>query len=104
RHATPELLAADIGRYLDGLPVLAQRGSGWYRFEKFVRRHRGVATFAIASVLLLIAAAGVALRLAAVATRERDRAAAALTQKTRALQESEAVTDFLVGLFEASDP
>ena len=104
RHATPELLAADIGRYLDGLPVLAQRGSGWYRFEKFVRRHRGAAAFAIASALLLIAAAGVALRLAAVATRERDRAAAALTQKTRALQESEAVTDFLVGLFEASDP
>jgi serine/threonine-protein kinase len=104
RHATPELLAADIGRYLDGLPVLAQRGSRWYRFEKFVRRHRGAAAFAVTSALLLIAAAGVALRLAAVATRERDRGAAALTQTRRALQESEAVTDFLVGLFEASDP
>jgi serine/threonine-protein kinase len=104
RHATPELLAADVGRYLDGLPVMAHRGSGWYRFEKFVRRHRTAVTFAVASVLLLIVAAGVALRLAAVATRERDRAAAALTQTTRALQESEAVTGFLVGLFEASDP
>ncbi len=104
RHATPELLAGDIGRYLDGLPVLAQRGSRWYRFEKFVRRHRGAVTFAVTSALLLVAAAGVALRLAAVATRERDRAAAALTQTTRALQESEAVTDLLVGLFEASDP
>ena len=104
RHATPELLAADIGRYLDGLPVLAHRGSGWYRFEKFVRRHRAVVTFAAGSAVLLIVAAGVALRLAAVATRERDRAAAALTQTTRALQESEAVTGLLVGLFEASDP
>ena len=104
RHATPELLAADVGRYLDGLPVLAQRGSGWYRLEKFVRRHRAAVTFASAAVVLLVVAAGVALRLAAVATLERDRASAALTQTSRTLQESEAVTDFLVGLFEASDP
>ena len=104
RHATPELLAADVGRYLEGLPVLAQRGSGWYRLEKFLRRHPAAVTFAAGAAVLLIVAAGVALRLAAVATRERDRAAGALTQTTRALQESEAVTDFLVGLFEASDP
>ena len=104
RHATPELLAADVGRYLDGLPVLAHRGSRWYRLEKFVRRHRAAVAFAGGSAVLLIVAAGVALRLAAVATRERDRAAAALTQTTRALQESEAVTGLLVGLFEASDP
>jgi len=104
RYGSAELLAADVGRYLDGLPVLAQRGSRGYRFEKFVRRHRGAAVFAVASALLLIGAAGVALRLAAVATRERDLGAAAVTQMQRALAESQAVTDFLVGLFEASDP
>jgi len=104
RHATPELLAGDVGRYLDGLPVLAQRGSGWYRLEKFVRRHRAAVAFAATTAVLLIVAAGVGLRLAAVATRERDRASAALTQTTRALQESEAITEFLVGLFEASNP
>src|SRR4030095_8548218 len=63
RHATPELLAADIGRYLEGLPVLAHRGNRWYRFEKFVRRHRVAAAFAATSALLLIAGTGVALRL-----------------------------------------
>ena len=104
RYGSAELLAADIGRYLDGLPVVAHRGSGWYRFEKLVRRHRAVATVAVAGTVLLVASAAVALRLAAVATRERDRGAAALTQTQRALGESEAVTDFLVGLFEASDP
>ena len=104
RYGSAELLAEDVGRYLDGLPVLAHRGSGWYRFEKLVRRHRGAATFTAASALLLVVAAGVALRLAAVATRERDRGAAALMQTQQALRESEAVTGFLVGLFEASDP
>ena len=104
RYGSAELLAEDVGRYLDGLPVLAHRGSRWYRFEKLVRRHRAAATFAAASALLLVVAAGVALRLAAVATRERDRGAAALTQTQNALRESEAVTGFLVGLFEASDP
>jgi serine/threonine-protein kinase len=104
RYGSAELLATDIGRYLDGLPVLAQRGSRWYRLEKLVRRHRGAATGVLASVAILIAAAGVSLRLAAVATRERDRGAAALAQTQRALRESDAVTQFLVGLFEASDP
>ena len=104
RYGSAELLATDVGRYLDGLPVVAHRGSGWYRFEKFVRRHRAVATVAVAGAVLLVGAAAVALRLATVATRERDRSAVALTQTQRALGESEAVTDFLVGLFEASDP
>ena len=104
RYGSAELLATDVGRYLDGLPVVAHRGSGWYRVEKFVRRHRAVATVAVGGAVLLVASAVVALRLAAVATRERDRSTVALTQTQRALGESEAVTDFLVGLFEASDP
>ena len=104
RYHSAELLAEDVGRYLDGLPVRAHRGSGWYRFEKLVRRHRAVATLAAASAVLLVAAAGVALRLASVATRERDRGAAALMQTQRTLRESDAVAAFLVSLFEASDP
>ncbi|HKG93212.1 MAG TPA: serine/threonine-protein kinase [Gemmatimonadaceae bacterium] len=104
RYGSAELFAADVGRYLDGLPVLAHRGSGWYRFEKLVRRHRAAATFAAASALLLVAGAAVTIRLASVAARERDRASAALAQTRRALRESEEVTSYLVGLFEASDP
>ena len=104
RYGSAELLAADIGRYLDELPVLAQRPSRWYRFEKMLHRHRAAAVFAAASALLLMISAAVAFRLAAVAARERDRAASALQQTQRALGESEAVTRFLVSLFEASDP
>ena len=54
--------------------------------------------------MLLVGGTGVALKLAADASRERDRASAALAQTGRALGESEAVTNMLVGLFEASDP
>ncbi|HTJ23865.1 MAG TPA: serine/threonine-protein kinase [Gemmatimonadaceae bacterium] len=104
RYGSAELLAADIGRYLDELPVLAQRPSGWYRFEKLLHRHRAAAAFAAASALLLASSAAVALHLAAVAAHERDRAATALQQTRGALGESEAVTSFLVSLFEASDP
>src|SRR4029453_8908140 len=88
RYGSAELLAEDVGRYLEGLPVLAHRGSRWYRFEKLVRRNRGAAIFAAASAVLVVAGAGVALRLAAVATRERDRGAAALAQTQRTLRES----------------
>ncbi|HSQ32031.1 MAG TPA: tetratricopeptide repeat protein [Gemmatimonadaceae bacterium] len=104
RYGSAELLAADVGRYLDELPVLAQRPSRWYRLEKLLHRHRAASAFAAASVLLLLIGAGVALRLAAVAARERDRAAMALQRTQSALGESEAVTGFLVSMFEASDP
>ncbi|AHG88160.1 protein kinase [Gemmatirosa kalamazoonensis] len=104
RYGSAELLADDVGRYLDGLPVLAHRGSGFYRFEKLMRRHRAVAAVAVTGACLLVVGSAVALRQAAVAARERDRAAAALQQTRRALGESEAVTAFLASLFEASDP
>ena len=104
RYGSAELLAEDVSRYSQGLPVLAHRGNRWYRLEKFVRRHRASAAFAAAAALLLVVGAGVALRLAAVEARERDRAAAALEQTQHAFGESEAVTGFLVSLFEASDP
>ena len=100
RYGSAELLAADIGRYLDGLPVRAHRGNRWYRLEKRVRRH----PFAALSALLLVVSAVVALGLATVAARERDRAAQTLATSQGALRESEAVTAFLVSLFEASDP
>jgi serine/threonine-protein kinase len=104
RYGSAELLAADVGRHLDGLPVLARRGTRGYRFEKLLHRHRAAAAFAATTALLIVGGAGVALHLAAVAARERDRATAALATTRQALGEAEEVTTFLVGLFEASDP
>jgi serine/threonine protein kinase len=97
RYGTAERLAQDVERYLDGRPVLAHRGSRWYRLRRFAVRHRGRATAAAVVVLSLLVGSGVALWQAAAARSERDRAATALSQ-------SEEVSRFMIGLFEASDP
>ncbi len=90
RYASAEQLAADIQRYLDGLPVLARKDTAGYRVDKFVRRHKaGVA--AAAAVLLLILGFSVTVTLLLrKAERERDRA--------------EAVSGFLEELFTKADP
>jgi WD40 repeat protein/serine/threonine protein kinase len=56
RYATVDHLSADIRRHLDGLPVLARRGTRSYRLRKFVARHAaGVAMVASFAVALLAA-------------------------------------------------
>ena len=79
RYRSVELLAADLGRWLDGLPVLARRGSRAYAARKFAARHRGAVTAALLLVALLI---GYALdrqsRLVEV-QRQRDRAEQSLS-------------------------
>ncbi|MGH6914103.1 MAG: protein kinase domain-containing protein, partial [Geminicoccales bacterium] len=101
RYRSAESLADDIGRHLQGLPVTARQGTAAYRVRKFIRRHRfGVATsLAFASLaagfaaVYAVQASDSARRLA----QERD---AAQLEAAKALQ----VTDFLMSLFEASDP
>jgi serine/threonine-protein kinase len=91
------VLWEDIQRHLDGLPVLAHRGSRWYRARKFLSRHRVEAVAAGLVAISLVGGATVALRQAAAARRERDRAEQALAQ-------SNEVTDFLVRLFRTPAP
>jgi len=90
RYGSVAELAADLERLLAGRPVAARRGTRRYRFGKFVRRHRwAVATGAAVGLLVLGFAADRQVQLARTAA-ERDKARGA--------------TEFLVDLFEASDP
>ena len=53
RYASASALSEDIGRHLEGRPVLARRGTTSYRAGKFLRRHRfGVAAAALVAVAL----------------------------------------------------
>jgi eukaryotic-like serine/threonine-protein kinase len=104
RYGSADLFAEDIHRWLEGLPVLAHRGSRRYYAGKFLRRHRAAAAAAAIVGTSVVSAAGIAFWQASLARGARDRAEAARSQAERALTESEAVTGFLVGLFEASDP
>jgi tetratricopeptide (TPR) repeat protein len=55
RYPSAAALSDDLGRYLDGRPVEARRGSAGYRARKFVRRHR-VGVLATALVFAALAA------------------------------------------------
>ena len=104
RYGSVDLLWEDLQRYLDGLPVHAHRGSRLYRARKFLGRYRVESTAAAVVALSLAMSTGVAVRQAALAARDRDRAQHALAQAEQSLKQSESVTGFLVGLFDAAMP
>ena len=94
RYASPEQLADDLERHLDGRPVRAQPDTVGYRTRKFLRRHRtGVVT---ATAVVLLVAALVSFYTVQLA-QERNRAQLEATTATQ-------VSDFLKGLFAVSDP
>ena len=97
RYSSADLLWEDIQRHLDGLPVLAHRASRWYRARKFLSRHRVETVAAAVVAVSLVGGATIAVRQAAIAGRERDRA-------QQALEQSEEVTNFLVRLFRTPAP
>jgi serine/threonine-protein kinase len=90
RYASAEALAADLRRFVDGLPVLARKGTATYRLRRFVRRHRAGVFAAAAVALATIAGVAGTLWQARLATEE--------AAKTKA------VKDYLVSVFEVSDP
>jgi non-specific serine/threonine protein kinase/serine/threonine-protein kinase len=97
RYQTANALALDVRRHLKHEPVSAGPPSAAYRTRKFVRRHRVGVAAATSLVILLLAFTGIMTVQAGRIARERDRAnqeAATATQ----------VSDFLVGLFNVSDP
>src|SRR5262249_25547960 len=102
RYGSVDLLWADLERYLDGLPVRAHRGSRMYRARKFLARHRVESAAAALIVASLTIGAGVAVRQATIAGRERDRAQHALAEAEESIKQSESVTGFLVGMFDAT--
>jgi serine/threonine-protein kinase len=80
RYASAEQMAEDVERYLDGQPVIAQDDSAAYRTAKFVGAGAVSATIGMVR----------ATRAEAVARTEAET--------------SRQVSDFLVALFEVSDP
>lgn len=97
RYASAEQFALDIQRYLREEPLLARPSTMGYRLRKYLKRHR-VGVGAAGLVLLsLIGGLGLALYQAQKTEQQRDRA-------ERALEQSEEVATFLMGLFQANSP
>lgn len=90
RYGTAGELAADFGRWLDGLPISARPATLRYRTGKFLRRHRVASVLVAAFALSVVAFVVGALALLAQTRAERDRAT-----QTSAL---------LADLFEIAEP
>jgi eukaryotic-like serine/threonine-protein kinase len=97
RYATANELAGDLGRYLANEPVSARPPSTGYRLRKFVRRNSR-AVFAASAAVLALLLGGAAATLGLVEAR---RAQLRAEQSAATAQQ---VSDFLVGIFEVSDP
>ncbi|NIR59055.1 MAG: serine/threonine protein kinase, partial [Gammaproteobacteria bacterium] len=80
RYASAKELADDLGRYLEQRPVRARPDSAGYRFTRFVRRNRVVATAVAVVVLSLVSGVAVSAWQAAAARRAQERAEQALRQ------------------------
>ncbi|MEE4273045.1 MAG: serine/threonine-protein kinase [Thermoanaerobaculales bacterium] len=97
RYDSPGELASDIERHLDNEPVLAGPPSASYRMGKFVRRHTvGVVAGGLVVGALVLGVAGATIGMAKARTAEREAAREAATARL--------VSEFLVGLFQVSDP
>lgn len=97
RYASVDALVDDLRRHLDGRPITARRDEWSYRAGRLLRRHAGAA-LAGATIVILLAVVGISSTIQARALAlERDRAEAGR-------RSAEAVSDFMVGVFEISDP
>src|SRR5262249_2946266 len=90
RYQTPLELAADIRRYLSNEAIGGGPASAAYQLQKYVRRHRVGAAFAVAMALVVLGFTFVQARQLRRTTRERDRA--------------DRVTEYMASMFKVSDP
>lgn len=97
RYNSAQQLAADIQNYLDGRPVMAHSDSLAYRTTKFIQRHT-VGVAASAAIILLL------LGYAATITWHSQQTQAALEKSQQETQKAEQVTDFLISIFEQTNP
>jgi serine/threonine-protein kinase len=89
RYGTAEQLAADVDRYLLGLPVHAQRDTWAYRARKFVRRNWAVLAAAAVVITSLIGGGAFSLTQWRRAEGEADRARQAAAEEGLAKQQAQ---------------
>jgi tetratricopeptide (TPR) repeat protein/tRNA A-37 threonylcarbamoyl transferase component Bud32 len=97
RYQSVTALAEDVQRYLANHPILARPPSTMYQLRKMVARHKLGFASAMALVVMLIGLAVSMTVQAGRIARERDRA-------NQEAESARQVSEFLVDLFEVSDP
>jgi serine/threonine protein kinase/tetratricopeptide (TPR) repeat protein len=95
RYASVEALGTDIRRHLSGHPVSARHSTIAYRTQRFMRRNRLALGIAVAAML-------VTTLYVVTLANERRRIAAALEEAQFGTRRAEAVSNFMLGLFDVS--
>jgi serine/threonine-protein kinase len=90
RYATVHALLDDLGRYLEGRPVLARSDGLWYRLRKFTARNKIAVGAAAAVLAAVVVGASVAAWQARLALAEKQRA--------------EQVKELIASVFREADP
>ncbi|HST21710.1 MAG TPA: serine/threonine-protein kinase [Blastocatellia bacterium] len=90
RYVSAEQFSEDIRRHLEGLPVIARQDTFAYRASKFIGRNKIAVAVAVAFLILAVTATVLVINQSIRASRERDKA--------------QRVSQFLVELFNVSDP
>jgi serine/threonine-protein kinase len=97
RYASAGQLAEDVTRFLGGWPVIARPDTAGYRFRRFVGRNRvPVATAALLAVTLVGATGATAWQ----SQRRAEALRVAEAERARATR----MTEFLLGIFRATNP
>ncbi len=104
RYSSVEQFAADVDRYLEGMPVLARADAWGYRAGKFLVRHRLAVSLAVAFLAVLVGFSVTTYLQAQRIAQERDVAEAERARALTAQQRAEAVKDFLIESFRRADP
>ena len=111
RYATIDAFADDLERHLRGEPVQARPDSGWYRAERWIRRHK-LESFIVVAVFIsalggayaeVIVAVALAIG-ATVALWQRNRAIEETRRAKAALERAEQVKGFVASIFTQAVP
>jgi serine/threonine-protein kinase len=62
RYPSARALADDLGRYLDGEPILGRREPWWQRLRRRARRHRALVTLGAASLAAIVTVSALGIR------------------------------------------
>ncbi|MCB1635572.1 MAG: serine/threonine protein kinase [Xanthomonadales bacterium] len=104
RYRSVDDLIADLQAWLDGKPVQARGGHGWYRTRKFIGRHRWSVGAATAAAIALLASSVITYLQSIEAKAQRDAAEAALADAQQQRDRAQHVTQFLIDAFAAANP
>ncbi len=97
RYQSASALSEDIERYLTDQPILARPPSAAYQLRKLMSRHRAAFVAGMSALAMLIG-------FAVTMTVQAERIARARDRANEEAETAKQVSEFLVGLFEVSDP